>query len=119
MKIYRNTIRNRRVTADTDVQEEALDLLFEAEDVANLVSQVSGEDVDVTVDGDTVEFDVGDETYTCSAEPSTEIVESTRVNARRRVSGPATASRRVSASTVRRPAGRPAGRTVRRVPYRK
>ena len=113
MRIQKSTMRSRNASihADTDIAEEAADLLFETDDVAELLSQVTGEDIDVTADGDVVEFGVGDESYTCSAEPGDETVESsTRTRARRRVS--AASGRRVAASTGRRPAGR----TVRRVP---
>lgn len=108
MRIQKNTMkrRNARIKADTEVAEEAVDLLFETEDVAELIAEVTGEDVDVTADGEVVEFSVGDETYTCSAEPGDEIVESsTRVKTKRRV----------AASTGRRPAGK----TVRKLPRRK
>lgn len=107
MKIQRGMRKNRRVMADTDVAQEATDLLFETEDVAELIAEVTGEDVDVTADGETVEFSVGDETYVCNAEPTDEEVESTtKINR---------GKKRVSASTNRRPAGR----TVRKLPRRK
>lgn len=132
MKIQKSMVRNRRVYADTDVAEEASELLFEAKDVAELISQVSGEDVEVTTDDGIVEFGVGDETYTCEAEPGDETVEgSARMRTVRRVSastGRRSPARRVSASAVcSSPARRgsvsttrvPAGRTVRRVPRRR
>lgn len=95
--------KTRRVMADTEVAEEAEDLLFEAEDVADILSQATGEDVDVTAEGATVTFDVGEESFTCEADSdSADVVEtSTRANRRRRV----------SASTNRRHS---TGRTVRR-----
>lgn len=108
MRIQKSAMksRNRRVLADTEVAEGAVDLLFETNDVAELIAEVTGEDVDVTADGEVVEFSVGDETYTCSAEPGDEMVESsTRVRAKHRV----------AASTGRRLAGR----TVRKLPRRK
>lgn len=108
MKIQKSAMkcRNARIKADTEVAEEAVDLLFETNDVAELIAEVTNEDVDVTADGEIVEFSVGDETYTCSAEPGDEIVESsTRVRTKRRV----------SAST----GCRPVGRTVRKLPRRK
>lgn len=108
MKIQKSAMksRNARIKADTEVAEEAVDLLFETNDVAELIAEVTGEDVDVTADGEVVEFSVGDETYTCSAEPGDETVESsTRVRTKRRV---AASTRRI-----------PAGRTVRKLPRRK
>ena len=70
--------------AEVTVDEAATELLFEAEDVAELVSEVSGLPVDVTVDEDEVTFTVGEDTYTVTPEGDEEIVEeSTRVRARR------------------------------------
>ncbi len=108
MRIQKSAMksRNRRVMAETDIADEATDLLFEAEDVAELIAEVTGEDVDVATDGDTVEFSVGEETYTCDAEPSDEVVESAT-----RIPRMSRSKRRVSASTNRRYAGR----TVRKM----
>lgn len=61
-----------------DVAPEASDLLFEAEDVAQLVAEVTGQDVAVTADEDVVTFEVGDDAYTVEAEGDEEILESTR-----------------------------------------
>lgn len=100
---------------DVIVDEVASTLLFEAEDVAELVSEISGEPVEVTVDEDEVTFAVGDDVYTVTPEGDEEIVEeSTRlrkgahkVAAARKVARPA--SRRVAAS---RKAIRPSARRV-------
>ena len=64
--------------ADVTVDEAASELLFEAEDVAELVSEVSGMPVDVTVDENEVSFTVGDDTYTVTPEGDEEIVEQSR-----------------------------------------
>lgn len=98
---------NRRVMAETDVAPEASELLFEAEDVAELVAEVTGEPVEVTADGDSVTFDVGEDSYTVEAEGSEEMVES--------CTRPAKKARPVSASTNRTPAGK----TVRKLPKRR
>ena len=98
--------------AEVTVDEEASELLFEAEDVAELVSEVSGLPVDDTVDEYDVTFTVGDDVFTVTPEGDEEIVEqSTRVRksasevaASRSVARPArkvAASRKVSAA--RRP----------------
>lgn len=106
MKIQRHYIKSsvgtksKRVMADADIGEEVTDLLFEAEDVADLVANVTGEDVAVEVseDGETVEFNIGDETYSCTAESTDEIVESaSRINR---------GTKKVSASTNRKPRSR-------------
>lgn len=136
----------RRIVAEDEVMvaPEATDLLFEAEDVAELVAEVTGEVVEVTADGDDVTFVVGEgetvEEYTVSAEGDEEILESSHrmlrgkrpVRASRRPMGarrPVSASRRpmparrpVSAS--RRPMGArseavKASKTIRKVPTSK
>ena len=70
--------RKNTIKADTDVAPEATDLLFEAEDVAQLISEITGEDVSVesSEDGESVDFAVGDEVYTVQAEGDEELVES-------------------------------------------
>jgi hypothetical protein len=88
--------------AEVNVEEAATELLFEAEDVAELVSEVSGQPVDVTVDDDEVTFAVGDDEYTVTPEGDEEVVEQSR----RMRKG----ARRVSAS--RRMARRPARRVA-------
>lgn len=61
-----------------DVEPEASDLLFEAEDVAELIAEVTGDDVAVTAEDDIVTFEVGEDEFTVSAEGDEEILESTR-----------------------------------------
>lgn len=100
---------------DVSVADGATELLFEAEDVAQLVAEVSGQSVDVTVDEDEVTFTVGDDEYTVTPEGDEEIVEqSTRVRksartvragrqmVRRPVARRVAASRRISARRPRR-----------------
>lgn len=110
---------------DVSVAPEATDLLFEAEDVAELLAEVTGEAVEVTADEDQVVFAVGEEEYTAIAEGDEEVLEATRKSFRgkRRVS----ASRRVAgrkapvAASRRTPAGRSnvtAGRSARKMPRR-
>lgn len=90
---------------EVSVDPEASDLLFEAEDVAELVAEVTGEAVEVTVDDDAVTFAVGDSEYTVEAEGDEEILEASRKVLR--------GKRRVSASTSRRVAPKqPAQRRV-------
>lgn len=99
--------KSKRVYSDTEVATEAEDLLFETDDVAELITEITGEDVDVEADGTTVIFDVGEESYTCEADPeSADVVEeSTKVRGRR--------SRKVSASTNRRRPGRTVSKRTR------
>lgn len=84
--------------ADVQVAPEATDLLFEAEDVAELIAEVTGQPVEVNVEDDFVEFAVGDDVYTIEAEGDEEILEaSTKILKNKRT---------VSASTKRRPASK-------------
>lgn len=101
--------KSRRVMAETDVAPEATDLLFEAEDVADLVAEVTGENVTVEADEDTAEFTIGEgeeaEVITVEAEGDEEVLEAcTRISRGRR-------SVKASTSTSRTRAPR---RTVRR-----
>lgn len=111
--------------AEVTVDEAATELLFEAEDVAELVSEVAGLPVDVEVDEDQVVFTVGDDEYTVTPEGDEEIVEQSRrmsksarsVRAGRRIVRPArrvAASRRVAPATRRVAASRRVA-TARRV----
>lgn len=87
--------------ADVVVDPEATDLLFEVEDVAELVAEVTGQEVEVTADENQVTFAVGEDSFIVEAEGDEEILESsTRV-----LKGKKT----VKAST-RRPARKPAPR---------
>lgn len=82
-----------------DVAPEASSLLFEAEDVAQLVAEVTGQDVAVTADEDEIVFEVGDDAYTVEAEGDEEILESTRKPMRGKA--PVKASRRVGRRAAR------------------
>jgi hypothetical protein len=90
--------------AEVNVDAEASELLFQAEDVAELISEVSGQPVDVTADEDEVTFTVGEDEYTVTPDGDEEIVEESRrvrrsarsVRAGRMMRRPS--ARRVSAS---------------------
>lgn len=79
---------------DVDVAPEASDLLFETDDVAQLVADVTQQPVDVEVndEDDSVDFTVGDDVYTVTADDADEIVEcyhpkrSSKVSASKKVS---------------------------------
>ena len=112
-----NQRRRIRAGEEVAVAPEATDLLFESEDVAELVAEVTGQVVEVTAEGDDVTFVIGEgdeaEEFTVSAEGDEEVLEATRrpLKGRRTVS----ASRRVAASTrAKRPA-----KTIRKVPSSK
>lgn len=115
--MYIQRKRGRRVYAGEDMPEatvapEATDLLFEAEDVAELVAEVTEQPVEVEVaeDGDSVTFAVGEDVYTVEAEGDEEILESSRRNMRGKA--------RVSASrSSRKPVK--SSRVVRKAPSRR
>jgi len=61
---------------EVDVDPEASELLFETEDVAELIAEVTGMPVEVTADEDTVVFAVGEDEFTVEPEEDVEFVES-------------------------------------------
>lgn len=65
---------------DVEVSPEATELLFETEDVAQLLAEVTQKpvDVDTTDDGESVEFTVGEDVYTVESEGDEEVLESVR-----------------------------------------
>lgn len=84
---------------EVSVEPEATDLLFESEDVAELVAEVTGEPVEVTVDDESVTFSVGEDDYTVEPEGDEEVLESaTRMPRKRKVSASTSRRRRVAAS---------------------
>ena len=105
MLIRKKGVAGRRVMAETEVAPEASELLLETEDAAQLIAEITGEDVNVTVEEDSITFEVGGESYTCEAEGEEEILEATKVHR---------GARRVSASTKLN--RKPMGKTVRKLP---
>ena len=96
--------RTKGIRASEDiVTEAAADLLFEAEDVAELITQVTGEDVAVDADPDTqaVTFTVGDDEYVVEPDGDEELVESCT---------------RVTRSRNRRPVSASTNRPMRKIP---
>ena len=103
---------------DTMPEDAASDLLFEADDVAELLSEVTGEEVGVDTDEDTVIFTVGDDEYTIEAEgDEEELTACTKpVKARKDVKSVKSSARaRKSARTVKA-SQQSRSRTVRRIP---
>lgn len=85
---------------EVNVDAEASELLFQAEDVAELISEVSGQPVDVTADEDEVVFTVGDDEYTVTPDGDEEIVEESKRVRRGRSVRAGRAMRRPTASRV-------------------
>lgn len=95
-------IHKRKITAAEEVEEEikeevveeeevevapeAEDILFEAEDVAELLAEVTDEVVEVNVDGDDVIFSVGEDEFTVTPDEDAEYVESSKKVAGKKVS---------------------------------
>ena len=87
-------------SALVEVAPEASDLLFEAEDVAELVAEITGQEVSVTAEDDVVTFEVGDDSFAVEAEGDEEILESTRRPLKDKA--PVKASKRVAARRAAR-----------------
>lgn len=72
-------ITAKKITAAEEpevvVEETATDLLFEAEDVAELLAEVTGEAVEVTAEEDSVTFAVGENEFTVEPEGDEELLE--------------------------------------------
>ena len=101
MKIQKTNIRAEE---EIDIDTEAADILFETEDVAQLVAEVTGDAVEVSTDDTTgdVTFVVGDDEYTVTPEEDVELVEScSRLNAKRSTQSYARGKRPVKAATNR------------------
>ncbi len=108
-------IQRRRITAgeEVNVAPEATDLLFEAEDVAELVAEVTGQEVEVTAEDTAVTFAVGEDEFTVEAEGDEEVLESVRKNFRGKRTVKASTRRPVKASASRK------ARTIKKVPSSK
>ena len=119
-------ISKKRIIASDDLAETSeepgvdegadMGLLFEAEDVAQLITEITGEDVDVAPsdDGDYVDFTVGDEVYTVEADGDEEVLEAVRRPLAKKRS--VAASRKVK-NTQRKPVK--SASTRRRIPSAK
>ena len=101
-----------------EVAPEATELVFETEDVAQLVAEVTGEDVEVEADENRVVFTVGDYDYTVEPEGTEEILESStkvlcgkkavKASSKARRPRMGTRARRPVSASTRKPARRPA-----------
>lgn len=102
---------------EVTVDEEATDLLFEANDVAQLVAEVTGEDVDVTSDAGTgtVTFGVGDQEFTVEPEGDEEILEARKMPKKPAVKASTSKKKRFSPSSKKAVSASKKTRTVRRV----
>lgn len=99
-------IQKRRIVAneevDTQVAPEATDLLFEAEDVAELVAEVTGQAVEVTAEENQVTFAIGEDEYVVEAEGDEEILEASRRTFRGKRTVAASTNRTAAPKTIRK-----------------
>ena len=102
-KSIRKAVRANDEVEDVtvEVEPEATELLFETQDVADLLAEATGEDVTAEVNEDAVEFTVGEETLVAEPEGDEEILESRKVMKK-------------SVRASRRAGHRPMGRRVAR-----
>lgn len=73
-------IQRKGIKANTEVEvaPEAAELLFEAQDVADLIAAVTEEEVQVESEGEEVVFTVGEDEFTVAPEGDEEVLESVR-----------------------------------------
>lgn len=104
--------------APVEVAPEATDLLFEAEDVAELVAEVTGEAVEVATDADEVIFTVGDTDFAVSPEGDEEVLEaSTKVIGKKAVK--ASQGRAVKRPAKQVQASTSTRKVIRKIPAKK
>ena len=97
---------------ETEVAPGAADILFEADDVAQLVAEVTGQPVEVDADeeGSVVTFSVGEDVFTVEPEGDEEVLES--CGRKMRDKKPVKASKAVKKNVT-------ASRVVRRIAKKK
>ncbi len=101
MNIYKNSRTRNPIESDSDVVTEVVGLLFEPNDVADILAEITGEDVEVNAEGENVTITIGEDSWEVTAEPDDEFVEaSTRMSNHNRQVAASTVGRR-SASTYR------------------
>lgn len=105
--------------ADVDVAPEATELLFETEDVAELIAEVTGLPVEVTADEEAVVFAVGDDEFTVEPEGDEEILEAVKPAAKNKVTASAKTRKPIKASTNKKEVKKPAPVVIRKNPTTK
>ena len=96
------------VEEDIEIDPSATELVFETEDVAQLIAEITEEEVAVEADENAVIFTVGDADYTVEPEGDEAILEATKKVLK--------GKKAISASTkaTRKPARKPAARRAAR-----
>lgn len=102
MRYYKN-----RISADEEIEkQDDVELLFEVEDVVDLVSEIVDVPVEVDVDGTTVTLTVGEDEYVVEPEGTEEFVEACKNRQVRAARRPVKASATRPSAQVRRPIAR-------------
>lgn len=113
----------RRIVAEDEVQTggninvdpEATELVFETQDVAELIAEVTGNDVEVVADENEITFTVGDTDYTIESEGDEEVLEaSTAIRRRNAIRANTQRNGRRNVSAARKNS-KTNGRVVRRI----
>ena len=81
VKANRMPAPRRPIKAEEELVDEEImpaELLFEATDVADLLAEVTGEEVNMDMDEDKVVFTVGEDEYTVEPEGTEEVLEASR-----------------------------------------
>lgn len=113
------------VEEEVIVEPEAADLLFEAEDVAELIAEITEVPVEVTADETTVTFAVGEDEFIVEAEGDEEVLEAVSVKKRGvKAAAKKAVSKKAPVKSSRRPARKPVEaskktKVARRVPRSK
>lgn len=106
---------NTEGTGVVNVDPEATELVFETEDVAELIAEVTGNDVEVVADENEVIFTVGDTDYTVTSEGDEEVLEaSTAIRRRNAIRANTQKDVRRNVAASRQPQ-KNNGRVVRRI----
>lgn len=112
---YKSNKPKSRVVAEEEVmdieeetfeEERPTELLFEATDVADLLAEISGEEVEMEMDEDVVIFHVGDTDYTIEPEGDEEILEAVRKPFAKKAPVAASKTTRKPAPKATKPANR-------------
>lgn len=110
MRYYKN-----RISADEEIEkQDDVELLFEVEDVVDLVSEIVDVPVAVDVDGTTVTLTVGEDEYVVEPEGTEEFVEACKNRQVRAARRPVKASATRPSAQVRRPVQASRGPVVSR-----
>lgn len=117
-------IRTKKIRAGEEIVEDVPcceDVLFEAADVGQLLEEVTGEDVEVSMDdesGDVI-IQVGEDEYTITPDEDTEVVTTVAESSRRPLRGKqnvkANSRLNKTRNTVSAGARVRSGRTIRRI----